>query len=84
LGAQVRRHLLSALGAAAFVLAGSTDWELVPAGICAKDEASCELALRQIEAGGMWRELKAIPQHCRPHPGCFSPESEVIRGYNDK
>jgi hypothetical protein len=47
--------------------------------------AVCELARAAIR-DGRWR-LVDVPADaatlCRPEPGCFSPASEVIRGYND-
>ena len=74
--------------AAVVVLVASTDWALrvdgVPDPICAKSEAVCETARRAIRHGRWPLDLPAdVPTACVPSPGCFSPQSEVIRGFND-
>jgi hypothetical protein len=69
------------------LLISAGDWQLVaPAQpdlppICAKSEITCETAAAAIRD----RRWPIEPGYvlCRPAPGCFSPESEVIRGYND-
>lgn len=73
--------------AAALVLtlaaAGSGDYELVAPGrpnTCAKSAANCELAREAIRRG--WIE-GTVPSVCKPSPGCFSPASNVIQGFND-
>lgn len=76
------------IGAALFVLAGSAgDYVLILPGqppICAVDEASCEKAIDAVRRGWLhWDERDAVLR-CQPSPGCFSPESQVIRGYNDR
>lgn len=71
-----------ALLAIGFVLVGASDWGLVSRDtvICAKDQASCEAAREAIRRGWLrdWPEGAV----CRPMPGCFSAESEGIKGYN--
>ena len=81
--------------AAAFVLAGATDWGLVisetgptDSVICAKTQESCELAREAIRKGWLNRGGDGIPRDtttvCRPTPECFSEESNCIAGFNCK
>lgn len=68
------------------VMIASTDWELVAPTqpdlppICAKSEADCRLAVEAIRTG-RWPIEKGYVL-CQPAPGCFSPESECIAGFN--
>lgn len=70
------------------VLIAASDWALVAPTqpelppICAKSEVTCRLAVEAIR-DGRW-PIEPGYVECRPTPGCFSPESEVIRGYNDR
>lgn len=75
-------HIPLALAA---VLAASTDWGLVANDappICAKDRASCELALSAIERGIWAPDLRGAALRCEPEPGCFSERSLCIAEYN--
>ncbi len=73
--------------AIAFVVVGAADFELVVANvagpICAKSAAVCETARNAIRVGywdvGVPRDA---PTMCRPHPDCFSYESNFIDGFN--
>ena len=64
------------------VSASSVTYELAPAGICAKDLASCEAAIDAVRRGWLWPDLARRDLRCAPHPGCFSARSECIAGYN--
>lgn len=82
-----RREMQGAAFALGVILVGASDWALVaPARpdlppICAKSEVTCALAVEAIR-DGRW-PIEPGYVLCRPSPGCFSAESEVIRGYND-
>lgn len=68
------------------VLAASTDWGLaLPTETdCAKSQETCEMARYAITRGWLDGILPDTATRCEPMPqGCFSPESNVIRGYND-
>ncbi len=73
-------------------VAGSGDYMLIVPlpetpgrGICAKSQQSCEAARAAIKNGWFLTEvMRGAPTFCIPWPGCFSEESNVIRGYNDK
>lgn len=71
-----------ALLAIALVLAGSADWGLVSRDtvICAKDQATCEMAAEAIRRG--WLRDWPANAICKPLPGCFEPESNCISGFN--
>ena len=83
-----RQRLAAIALAFGMTLAAASDWALVaPAQpelppICAKSETVCRLAVEAI-ATRRW-PIEPGYVECRPAPGCFSPESEVIRGYNDR
>lgn len=65
------------------VLAGSADWAIEPAGICAVDRRSCELALHAYRAGSVFRDLAPrIMGSCLPMPGCRAEREDYIGGYN--
>ena len=78
------------LFAAGLVLAvaasGSGDYVLTIPGerICAKSEHTCEKAREAIQLGRWPIVSPETPTRCTPAPGCFSPESLVIREFNDK
>ena len=81
-----RQRLAAIALAFGMALAAASDWALVaPAHpelppICAKSQATCEAAARAIREGVIgWEPVYTT---CRPAPGCFSPESECIAGYN--
>lgn len=70
------------------VLAASSDWALVardPAGpattICAKSQATCDLALHAIENGWFAPELRGSELACVPQADCFDDRSNCIIGY---
>lgn len=66
--------------------AGSGDYQLVVRGediICVKSESLCEKARDAISDGRWPLVLPETPTACVPAPGCFPPESLVIRGFND-
>ena len=77
----------SAALALGFVLVAASDWQLVvegiPEPICAKSREVCETARAAIRDGkwemGISRDVATA---CAPAPGCFSPASECIAGYN--
>lgn len=79
-----------ALLAIAAVLAASSDFDLVArdAGgrvvehVCAKSQASCELAADAVHEGRWAPELRALDLRCEPHPDCFEPRSLCIETYN--
>ena len=64
------------------VSASSATYELAPAGVCAKDLATCEAAIDAVRRGWLWPDLAHGDLCCVPHPGCFSVRSECIVGYN--
>jgi hypothetical protein len=76
-------RLHPAVFAGILVLAASSDWALVSPEhpelppICAKSQATCEAARDAIRRGVLGWE--PVYNACRPHPGCFSAESETIR-----
>jgi hypothetical protein len=61
-----------------------TDWAIEPGTICAKSEATCREAVKAVAKGWLWPDLRGIELRCEPHPGCFSREENVIRGFNDQ
>lgn len=67
------------------MLVSSQDWAL-PLGdgshICATTRGSCEAAMDAVRAGRWPVARRDAPLLCSPHPGCFSPASECIQGYN--
>jgi len=67
--------------------AGSGDYALIldnQPPICAKSEANCETAREAIRTQ-RWPIARPNAATSRiPMPGCFSAESLVIRGYNDR
>ena len=78
----VIRKLILAVG---FVLVGATDWQLEVPGqppICAKSERVCREAQAAI-ASGRWPIAPSVVHTvCAPAPGCFTPESDHIPGFN--
>lgn len=76
--------------AAAFILIGAADFELVATRdgreverICAKTQTACETAKTAIWAGWIAPELRDDELNCRPAPaGCFSERSNCIAGFN--
>lgn len=77
----------AALLASYLVLASAGDWVLAAPGqreaICATSRETCETARSAVERGVIFRDLPArAGWRCVPHPGCLSPESECIPGYN--
>jgi hypothetical protein len=71
---------------AAILAVASGDYALVlpTERICAKSLAVCEAA-REAIAGGRWPIApQETPTRCEPSPNCFSPASNVIKGYNDR
>ena len=54
--------------------------------ICAKSEITC-LAAAHAATSGLWVPLEMgtiVEATCTPRPGCFSPESNEIKGFNDR
>jgi hypothetical protein len=64
---------------------GQDDYELLVAGqppICAKSRDTCEAARTAIVRGWLADMKQDAPTICRPHPNCFSKESNCIRNFN--
>lgn len=53
-------------------------------GSCAKSLDACEDFRTAIRAGWFPAIPVNTPTRCEPRANCFSPQSNVIRGYNDK
>jgi hypothetical protein len=50
---------------------------------CAKSERMCLQAIESVRMH-RWTEFDpSVPMRCTAHPGCFSPESNTIKGFND-
>ena len=52
--------------------------------ICAKSEATCETAREAIRTGQWPIARPQVETGCIPAPNCFSAESLVIKGHNDR
>jgi hypothetical protein len=79
---------MQALAAVALLtLASAGDYELVtvpaaPEPICTKSYETCNEAARAVRDFGLFRDMGITKMLCLPHPGCFPPDSNTIKGYN--
>lgn len=65
---------------------GDQDYELIIIGnsetICVKSLRMCKTAQGAISLGLYKIALPDTVTHCLPHPGCFSSDSNTIKGFN--
>jgi len=84
------KHSAPAIGLSFLVAAasGSGDYALIAPNqppICAKSVEVCEVAREAIKRGWFLKEIgRDAATYCIASPGCFSAESLVIKGYNDR